>query len=69
MRPQVKPHDRVVFLNDPFEDWDMAFIAALWFRDPTVDIVLQRKTPIPPDEIAHANRLFDFRGGKLVQLK
>jgi hypothetical protein len=67
--PRVSPHDRVVFLNDPFVDWDMAFIGELWFRDRTVNIVLQRKTPLPADELARTNRQFDFKDGKLIQVK
>jgi hypothetical protein len=68
-KPHVRPHTQVVFLNDPFEDWDMAFIAELYFRDPSVHVVLQRKTPLRPDELAGADYQFDYRDGKLVQVK
>jgi hypothetical protein len=69
LNPHVRPHSSVVFLNDPFQDWDMAFIAELWFRDRTVDIKLQRKTPLPPDQLARADYLFDYRDGRLIQLR
>ena len=36
LHPHVRPHSHVVFLNDPFSEWDMLFIADLWFRDRTV---------------------------------
>jgi hypothetical protein len=69
LQPRVRPNSRVVFLNDPFVDWDMAFIADLWFRDRSLAIVLHRKTPLPPEEIAVAGHVFDWRDGKLVQLR
>jgi len=69
VNPHPRPHSSVVFLNDPFQDWDMAFIAELWFRDRTVHIKLHRKTPLPPDELARANYLFDYRDGRLIQVR
>jgi hypothetical protein len=68
-KPQVRPHSQVVFLNDPFEDWDMVFIADLWLRDPSLHFVLQRKTPLRPDELARADCQFDYRDHKLVRVK
>jgi hypothetical protein len=59
----------VVFLNDPFEDWDMMFIAELWFRDRTVSIRLQRKAPLSPEDLARVDYLFAFENGKLVQVR
>jgi len=67
--PQVRPNSRVVFLNDPFVDWDMAFIADLWFRDRSLTIVLHRKTPLTVEEIANAGHVFDWRNGSLVQIR
>lgn len=68
VNPRVRPHSSVVFLNDPFQDWDMAFIAELWFRDRTVDIKLQRKTPLPPDALARADYIFDYRDHHLIRI-
>ena len=67
--PHVRPHSHVVFLNDPFEAWDMLFIADLWFRDRTVTVHLQRLTPMPPEGLAHADSLFDYREGKLLRVR
>lgn len=69
LEPRVGPNSRVVFLSDPFVDWDMAFIADLWFRDRSVAIVLHRKTPLTPEEIAGAGHVFDWRDGRLIQLR
>jgi hypothetical protein len=69
LRPQVQPHSHIVFLNDPFEGWDMAFIAQLWFRDRSLDIRLDRKTPFTPEELAHADHVFTFADGRLVQMR
>ena len=68
LNPRVQPHDTVVFLNDPFDGFDMAFIAQLWFRDPTVSVRLHKKTPLTPEELGRANLLFDWRDGRLVEV-
>jgi hypothetical protein len=64
--PHVRPHSHVVFLHDPFEAWDMQFIADLWFRDRTVSVHLQRLTPLSPEALARADYLFDYRDGQLL---
>jgi hypothetical protein len=68
LNPRVRPHDTVVFLNDPFDGFDMAFIAELTFRDPTVSIRLHKKTPLTAEELARADFLFDWREGQLVEV-
>jgi hypothetical protein len=67
LNPHVRPHSHVVFLNDPFEAWDMLFIADLWFRDRTVTVHLQRLIPLPPAQLARTDYIFDYRDGKLLQ--
>ena len=69
VNPHVSPHSHVVFLNDPFAEWDMLFIADLWFRDRSVSVHLQRLTPLPVQEIAGAGAVFDYRDGKLLQVR
>jgi hypothetical protein len=69
LNPKVQPKTRVVFLNDPFVDWDMTFIGMLWFGDRSVEIYTQRKQPLPPDELARAEYVFDFQNGKLVPVR
>jgi hypothetical protein len=66
--PRVRPHSSVVFLNDPFPQFDMAFIADLWFRDPSVQVKLNAKTPLAPEELAAADYVFDYRDGRLIRL-
>ena len=67
--PHVSPHSHVAFLNDPFTEWDMLFIADLWFRDRSVTVHLQRLTPLSPDALAGIDALFDYRDGKLVRVR
>jgi len=67
--PHVRPHSHVVFLSDPFTEWDMLFIADLWFRDRTVVVHLQRLMPLPPRELAGVDSLFDYRDGKLLRVR
>ena len=67
--PHVRPGSQVVFLHDPSTDLETASIAELWFRDRTVEIHLQRQNPLPPEELAKMDALFDFQNGKLVRVK
>jgi hypothetical protein len=67
--PHVRPHSHVVFLNDPFREWDMLFIADLWIRDRTVTVHLQRLNPLPPADLAGVDYVFDYRDGKLFQVR
>jgi hypothetical protein len=69
LNPRVQPHSRVVFLSDPFLEWDMKFIAELWFRDRSVSVHIQRREKAPPQEIAKADYLFAYQDGKFIQLK
>ena len=67
LNPRVKPGTHVAFRNDPFPDWDMLFIAELWFRDHTLQFHILNKTPLPPEELAKMT-VFDFQEGRIVQL-
>jgi hypothetical protein len=69
LNPHVLPRSQVVFLNDPFHDWDMTFIGELWFGDRTVRVHNQRTEKLSPSELARMDHIFDFHDGKLVQLK
>jgi hypothetical protein len=66
---RVRPHSTMVFVNDPFGSWDMYFIADLTIRDRTLNISLNRKTPLTPEEVAKADYLFDYRDGRLVRVR
>jgi hypothetical protein len=68
LNPHLEPHSQAVFLHDPFEAWDMAFIADLWFRDHTIDFHLQRFTPISEEE-QRKMHVFDFQDGRLVMVR
>lgn len=59
LRPEIKPGAKVLFLNDPFNDWDMYFIAELILRDRTAQITLQRKVDhaLSPEEVAKFDTL------------
>jgi hypothetical protein len=69
LHPRVRPQSQVVFLNDPFSDWDMTFIGTLWFADRSIRVYNQRLEHLTPAELARMDAVFDFRDGKLVQLK
>lgn len=61
------PKSRVLFIDDPFEDWDMLFIAQLVWRDPTIDVTLSRKLPERPgpEELQSFDYVLAFRDGEL----
>ena len=67
LRPRLE--DRIIILNDPYEGWDMLFIAELTFRQPGVKIWLQNKSMLPPAEIAAMDHVLSFENSKLVLLK
>jgi hypothetical protein len=68
LNPQVRPHSKIVFLNDPFIDWDMTFIGTLWFHDRSIQ-VYTRKQQLSPENLAAMDYVFDFRDSRLVQVK
>ena len=65
LNPHLKSDTDVAFLHDPFDGWDMSFIAQLWFRDKTLRFYLQHQTPMSPEELAKMT-VFDFQNGRLV---
>ena len=67
--PHVGPGSHVVFLNDPFTEWDMLFIADLWFHDRSVTVHLQRLNPVPAEDVAKAAAVFDYQEEKLMQIR
>lgn len=69
LHPRVRPQSQVVFLNDPFSDWDMTFIGTLWFGDRSIHVYNQRLEHLSPSELARMDAIFDFWNGKLVELK
>lgn len=61
------PHSFVVFLNSPFpEYYDTLFIAALVWKDPTIEIWLQNKHPVPDSVLAQSKYVFDYVDGRFV---
>jgi hypothetical protein len=69
LNPKVQPNDTILFLDDPFDGFDMAFIAELWFRQPGLNIRLNRKTPFTPDELTKVDHLFTYKEGRLIQIR
>ena len=69
LNPQVRPGSRVAFLNDPFQSWDMLFVAELWFRDRSLEIHVDRHGPLAAEELARQDYVFRFESGTLRQVK
>ena len=63
-----RPHNRVLFLNNPFEDrWDMWFISSLLWNDHTIDVKLANHMTPPPGaaEIDQFDWVLTFEGDRL----
>ena len=70
MNPSVRPGANVVFLDDPWKGgFDMSFIAELWFRDRTTQVLLNQLSHLPPEEIAKADAVFTWKDGKLIRVR
>jgi hypothetical protein len=69
LHPRVRPQSQVVFLNDPFNDWDITFIGTLWFADRSIHVYNQRLEHLSSGELARMDHIFDFQNGRLVQLR
>jgi hypothetical protein len=65
LNPHLKSDTDVAFLHDPFDGWDMSFIAQLWFRDKTLRFYLQHQTPMTAEQLAKMT-VFDFQKGRMV---
>ncbi|MFN7933586.1 MAG: hypothetical protein U0R19_09675 [Bryobacteraceae bacterium] len=66
---QLPKGARVLFLNDPFTDWDMVFITQLYFRDPTLHVDLARKMDPKPtaEQLRGYDAVLQFEAGRIVQ--
>ena len=71
INPSVRPGAEVVFLDDPWrgQSFDLALIAELWFRDRRTRVFLNRRSHLPPEEIAQADAVFTWRDGKLIRVR
>jgi hypothetical protein len=71
LRPNVRPGSQIMFLGNPFpqDQWDLVFIADLWFGDHSLTFWMQDKQHLPANEVADKDYIFDFQDGHLVQLK
>ena len=68
LRAHPAPHSRVLFVNDPFDGWDMALIAGIFWNDHTLDIDLGKKLDHPPD-LSSYDWILTFDGDKLRTIR
>ncbi len=68
VRPPAR--SRVAFLDDPFPDtYHTLFLASLFWKDPSIEINLQRRYRLGDDELAKMDYIFDEVNGRLVVVK
>ena len=67
----IKPGDRLLFVDSPWgDDWDMYFIAKLFFRDQSIRISLfDTGKPIRGDETERFDHRFYWFTGQFIQEK
>jgi hypothetical protein len=62
--------NRILFLNDPFPGrWTTFFTATLVWKDPSLQIQLQRQSHLSPEEVAGMDYIFDFVDNRMVVVK
>jgi hypothetical protein len=67
---QPAAHSRVAFVNDPFPDTYLTlFLAALYWKDPAMEINLQRIYRMPDNELARMDYILDYNGASFVVVK
>ncbi|MBS1829634.1 MAG: hypothetical protein JST93_30320 [Acidobacteria bacterium] len=66
---QLPKGARVLFLNDPFTDWDMVFITQLYYNDPSLHVDLARKMEPKPtaEQLRDYDAVLQFEAGRIVQ--
>ena len=65
--PGLRAGQSIVFLNDPFEVWDMYFLTQIVTDDPAPNITLQRMLPQPltEAELAGFDRVLTVENGRV----
>lgn len=65
--PELKAGQSIVFLNDPFEVWDMYFLTQIVLGDPAPNITLQRMLPkaLTAEELAGFDRVVTVENGRV----
>ena len=69
MHPHVEPGSRVLFIDAPWEGYDMYFIARLYFHDPTLQVVLRDHGHDRGDPVTTFDHEFRFEGARLTQVR
>ena len=67
LRPTLRPHSRVLFLDDPLDDpWQFLFLVQLSYRDADLEVDRAKFMQRPPSasEIAAYDYVFDYRLGR-----
>lgn len=72
LHPQVTHGSRLLFIDDPFQgDWDMYFIAKLYFNDHSLQVNIQQSAEPKSrgDFLEPPDAVFRFQDGTLVRQK
>ncbi len=65
----IRPNSRVLFLNGPFVDLELYFLASLWYNDHSLQIFIQPIQHLTPAGMANMDYVFDWKNGHFVVVR
>jgi hypothetical protein len=64
-----RPGSSVAFLDDPFHNLDMYYLARLWFHDRSVRVHVASEPPLSDQDLARMDYVFTFENRKLIRIR
>ena len=65
----IRPNSTVLFLDGPFVDWELYFLASLRYNDHSLQIFIQPIHHLTPAEMANMDYVFDWKNGHFVVIR
>ena len=62
----IRPNSRVILLNGPFTDYELLFLASLWYDDHSVQFLVQQLSHFSAAELEKADYLLDWENGHFL---
>ena len=65
----IRPNSAVLFLNGPFVDWQLYFLASLWYNDHSLQIFIQPIHHLTPAGMGYMDYVFDWKNDHFVVIR
>ena len=62
----IRPNSKVILLNGPFTDYELLFLASLWYDDHSVQFFVQQLSHFSVAELEKADYLLDWENGHFL---